>query len=115
MGCFNEDPDEQVNSSITDITIMCEEIEALRKENATLKEWHYSDQELAIKILSYLGFSQEESKEPFADRRRDRIAEMICLNRCDEINKLCSENTNPRTELDLWKVHSTEKVTVPTV
>ena len=56
------------------------EIGALKTELAALKEWRYSDQELAIKILSYLGFSQESSKEPYADRRRDHIAEMICQN-----------------------------------
>ena len=56
------------------------EINALKAELAALKEWRYSDQELAIKILSYLGFSQESSKEPYADRRRDHIAEMICQN-----------------------------------
>ena len=56
------------------------EIGALKTELAALKEWRYSDQELAIKILSYLGFSQEPSKEPYADRRRDHIAEMICQN-----------------------------------
>ena len=62
------------------------ELDVHEAELAELKEWHYSDQELAIKILSYLGFSQEPSKEPYADRRRDHIAEMICRN-CEPLRK----------------------------
>ena len=62
------------------------EIDALKAELAGLKEWCYSDQELAIKILSYLGFSQDPSKEPYADRRRDHIAEMIFQN-CEPVRK----------------------------
>ena len=82
------------------------DMEALRAELAALKEWRYSDQELAIKILSYLGFSQESSKEPYADRRRDHIAEMICQN-CEPLKtELAALKAPP-------KVLSAEEVTEP--
>lgn len=69
-----------------------QERDALKAELAALKEWCYSDQELAIKILSYLGFSQSPSKEPYADRRRDRIAEMICQSRTAPIKPLSEKD-----------------------
>ena len=79
---------------------------ALKAEIAALKEWRYSDQDLAIKILSYLGFSQEPSKEPYADRRRDRIAEMICLH-CESLRQELAAMKAPP------KVLSADEVTEP--
>ena len=79
------------------ITKLNKENAALKAEIAALKEWRYSDQDLAIKILSYLGFSQEPSKEPYADRRRDRIAEMICLH-CESLRQeLAAMKAPPKT------------------
>nr|WP_250808449.1 hypothetical protein [Neorhizobium tomejilense] len=40
-------------------------------------DWTVSDTETAGFILDYLGIGQDASKEPTADRRRDRIAGMI--------------------------------------
>jgi len=53
------------------------EIESLREQLNERKDYSYSDQYLATEILTYLGISQEPSRESYADRKRDHIAEMI--------------------------------------
>lgn len=43
--------------------------------------WPLDDTDTAGRILDYLGIGHEASREPGADRHRDRIAAMICADR----------------------------------
>ncbi len=41
-------------------------------------DWTVDDTDTAREILNYLGYGSDASREPGADRRRDKIAAMIC-------------------------------------
>ena len=45
--------------------------------HAFTDDYTVSDSEVAGSILCYLGFAVEPSLEPYADRRRDRVAQII--------------------------------------
>jgi hypothetical protein len=60
-------------------------------------DWTVSDTELARDILCYLGIGSDASLEP-GDRRRDRIAAMICADRERRIVKPATRITAPEAE-----------------
>lgn len=69
---------------IRDYAAACERAESherlvaeLRTENERLRDFGETSVEVAERILENLGIGQDASREPGADRRRDRIAAMI--------------------------------------